>query len=112
MVDDATRRQVFQQVQRCMESLVGGSGHLAAYTISLDSFEITGVEALESGLTAFDFVTQGARESEFTIGKEGAGPPKLELLQGRIVLDQGFGLTRDETGRVRLFPWTCVDLTS
>ena len=114
---DETERRVFKQVRRCMQNLVGGSGHLAAYHISEDSFQITSRTDLGDGLTAYEFQGLAGYESEFTVACEpdldpapwAADREQLEEVAGRIVLDESFSLTRDESGRVRLDPWKCLD---
>lgn len=100
--------KVLQQVQVCMRSLVGGSGHLASYDILPDTFSITKIEELEGATKKYSFEAQGYRESEFTVYDD-VHLPEAEHIAGSIVLDKDQQVARDERGRVIFAPWTCID---
>lgn len=104
-----TRRQVFERVRDCMRSLVGSSGHLGSYSLDADTFEIVGETAVGDGVTEYEFAVTGSLETEFTVYDEGQPARPPDRLRGSIVLDRSYGLTRDETGRVRLRPWTVFE---
>lgn len=103
-MEEDIKKKVFRQVRKCMQNLVGGSGHLGGYFISEDDFHITGTEELPGHLTQYHFNVKGELETEFTEYTEDY-QPILEDLTGSIVLDQDFNLTRDEQGKIRLEPW-------
>jgi len=107
-MDKHIKQEVFRQVQKCMMSLAGGSGHLASYSILSSTFKITGIEKIEGNLRKYSFEVQGYRESEFTVYDD-AHPSETEHLSGSIVLDKDLQRARDEKGRVMLEPWTCSD---
>ena len=89
-------------------SLVGDSGHLAGYSILLDTFEITEVEELNKESKKYCFSAEAYRESEFTVYDE-HHQPGAECISGSIVLDKDLKLVRDDNGRVMLEPWICID---
>ena len=105
-MDEEIKERVFSQIQLCMMTLVGGSGHLASYSLVPDTFHITGVEQLERGFMKYYFSAEAYYESEFTVYDENH-QPKSESISGSIVLDKDFRLVRDEKGRVMLEPWNC-----
>jgi len=98
--------KVFDQVQRCMVSLAGGSGHLASYSLLPDSFKVTKQEKNEQGIKYY-FTAKAFRESEFTVYDEDT-PHVPEVISGSIVLDASFNIVRDQKGRIMLEPWECV----
>jgi len=100
--------KVFDQVQRCMVSLTGGSGHLASYSLLPDSFRITKEEKSDKG-NKYYFTAKAFRESEFTV-HDVSTSQKPEEISGSIVLDDSFNLVSDENGRIMLEPWTCVQI--
>lgn len=107
---------VFTRVQRCMENLVGGSGHLASYRLRRDTFELTETSDLGDGLTEYRFTVEGVRVSEFTdpatSGDDSASHPEgagKDMLRGTIVLDADGELALDEDGRARFGPWRTLD---
>ena len=108
-MDKEIEEKVFQQVQRCMMSLVGGSGHLASYSMLRDTFNITRVEELEEGRKKYCFNAEAYRESEFTVCDE-QHQPKAKRISGSIVLDKELELVKDKDGRIMLEPWTCIDI--
>jgi hypothetical protein len=99
------REKVLRQVRRCLLDLAGGSGHLASLHILEPSFRISGSEKLPGGLTEYRFTALAHRESEFTIAYEDQPEPPPERIEGSIVLDTEFQLTRDEQGNIRIQPW-------
>lgn len=105
-----TTNRVFQQLGRCMNALVGGSGHMAGYSLSPETFQIVKVEELGGGLTKYHFTARASYESEFTVynGDE-RDEEHTHIVSGSIALDSDFGLVRDESGRVMLEPWNCFD---
>lgn len=108
VTDDLDRDIVFDRVQTCLATLVGGSGHLASYHLRREPFEITGRRELDDGFTAYEFAVDGIRVSEFT------GPDDdstVERLTGRVVLDADDFLALDDDGRVRIEPWRVLDPT-
>jgi hypothetical protein len=107
-MDKNIKQDVFRQVQKCMMSLVGGSGHLTSYSILSSTFKITGIEEIQGDLKKYSFEVKGYRESEFTVYDD-AHPSEADHLSGSIVLDKVLQLARDEKGRVMLEPWTCSD---
>jgi len=100
--------KIFQQVRRCLMSLVSGSGHLAGYSMLPDTFEITEVEELNKERKKYYFSANAYRESEFTVYDE-HHQPGAECISGSIVLDKDLKLVRDDKGRVMLEPWICLD---
>lgn len=100
--------KVFDQVQRCMVSLAGGSGHLASYSLLPDSFKITKKEQVEQG-NKYHFTAKAFCESEFTVYDENS-PQEPDIISGSIVLDESFNLVRDKQGRIMLEPWDCVQI--
>ena len=100
--------RVYDQVQRCMISLVGGSGHLASYSLLPDSFKVTEEEKTEHG-TKYHFTAKAYRESEFTVYDEN-NPQKPDSISGSIVLDDSFNPVRDKSGKIMLEPWDCVQI--
>ncbi|MCB1176261.1 MAG: hypothetical protein KDK36_01665 [Leptospiraceae bacterium] len=102
--------KVYRIVRNCMGSLVGGSGHLAGYTLNKDSFKITKQEILKNELI-FYFEVFGFYISEFIHEDESQEPPP-EGLVGKIHLDKNYNLVRDENGRIKLFPWNCLIIES
>ncbi len=115
--EGALRRAVLERVRRCMDNLVGGSGHLGAYVLQRDSFEITWVEPLEGGQRRFHFRVIGSLLSEFACAEAVEdGPaepdpwaPGPEQLEGSLVLDEDLGIALDGDGRVQLRPWRTLD---
>jgi hypothetical protein len=105
--NENTRTKVFQQVQRCLMSLVGGSGHLAGYSMLLDTFEITKVEELNKERKKYYFSADAYRESEFTVYYE-HHQSGAECISGSIVLDKDLKPVRDNNGRIMLQPWSCT----
>jgi hypothetical protein len=108
IVDRSTEERVFRQVSRCLDVLVGGSGHLASYSARPGTFHIERVELLPRQRMRYHFRVQASRVSEFTVFSED-NPPGVDELCGSIVLDADFGLVRGADGRVLLEPWTCLD---
>lgn len=100
--------KIYDQVQRCMVSLVGGSGHLTSYSILPDSFSITNEEKIQQG-TRYHFTARAFRESEFTV-YGGDNPREPENIAGSIVLDDTYDIVRDGNGRIMLEPWNCVQV--
>ena len=107
-MDEKVKQEVFQQIQKCMMSLVGGSGHLASYKILPCTFNITKIEDIQGNLKKYSFEVKGYRESEFTVYDD-AHPLEAEHISGSIVLDKDLQLARDEKGRVLFEPWTCSE---
>ena len=110
--------KVRKQVSRCIDSLGGGSGHLAAYTMDSDMFRITQVENMGEGVTKYSFEVDAVYESEFMIYEEDGGVvddpfsgASTEHLEGYIALDENYDLARDENGKVIFRPWHYVDPT-
>ena len=91
-----------------MDALVGGSGHMAGYALLKDSFQIDQTEEIEKGLTKYSFSANAYYESEFSVYTEDQQIVP-DPIQGSIILDEDFNLTRDKEGRVRLEPWKCLD---
>ncbi len=110
-VDKQLKKQVFKQIQVCLATLVGGSGHLSSYSMRFDTFEITNMESNEAGLTKFFFEADAYRESEFTVYDDNH-QPDTQHIAGNITLDRRLGLVKDKTGRIMLEPWDCVDQTT
>jgi len=108
-MDAEIKKKIFDQMQRCLMNLVGGSGHLACFHIVADTFQIARVERLADDLTEYHFTAQAYRESEFTVTIEDEPEPPPETIRGSIVLDDEFQLTRDEAGRIRLQPWRTLE---
>lgn len=104
-VDDL--RKVFQQIQNCLENVVGGSGHLASLSMIPDTFQITKVEPYKNNAQKYHFTAKAFRESEFTVYEEGQKPVP-DSISGSIVLDDQFALVRDDDGQVLLAPWKCM----
>ena len=100
--------RVFQKVSACLGSLVGSSGHMATYSVSMDSFRIVATEQLADGLRRHEFAAEALYESEFTVYSEDH-QPEFQKITGHIVLDRDYNLTRDEKGSVRFGPWNCID---
>jgi hypothetical protein len=107
--DARTKEKVFDQVRRCLMNLVGGSGHLACFHIVSDTFRITKIEEISDDLTEYHFSARTYRESEFTVAAEDEPEPPPEAIEGSIVLDGEFQLTRDPEGRIRLQPWRALE---
>jgi hypothetical protein len=107
-IDAETRRKVFAQLRRCMENLVGGSGHLACYYLDEGSFELSPPRELGDGLFEWAFSVRGWLETEFTVHRsveQGPAPDAAMQLSGAIVLDSRCQIVLDEEGRARLSPW-------
>jgi len=100
------KQEVLGQVQKCMMSLVGGSGHLASFDILPDTFEITKIEDIQDNLKKYTFKAKGYRESEFTVYDD-SHTQEIENISGSIVLDKDLQLVRDEKGRIMIEPWNC-----
>jgi hypothetical protein len=107
-IKEEALRLVFDQLQRCLNGLVGGSGHLASYTMRRSTFRITKTEKLGGGETRYFFTAHALLESEFTTYSS-EREPDWEEIGGSIVLDENFDLTRDEEGKIKLDPWNCID---
>ncbi|MBN2619970.1 hypothetical protein JXB22_02680 [candidate division WOR-3 bacterium] len=101
-VDDL--RKIFQQLQNCLENVVGGSGHLACYSMIPDTFKITKVEPSSKNAQEYYFTAQAYLESEHEEGQK----PESHEISGSIVLDEQFSLVRDDEGQVMLKPWKCM----
>jgi hypothetical protein len=100
-------RKVYQQVQNCLENVVGGSGHLASFSMIPDTFKIIKTEPVGDQGTRYYFSAKAFRESEFTVYEEGK-KPESEAISGSIVLDSDLALVRNENGQVLLEPWKCM----
>lgn len=100
-------RKIYQQIQNCLENVVGESGHLACFSMIPDTFKIMKVEPHGENAQEYHFTARAYRESEFTVNKEGKKPVPEEIT-GSIVLDEHFTPVRDENGQVMLKPWKCV----
>ena len=100
-------RKVFQQIQSCLENVVGGSGHLASFSMLPDTFKVIKTEPHGDKGTKYYFKAKAYRESEFTVYEEGKRPEPEEL-NGSIVLDKDHALVKDESGQVLLEPWKCM----
>ena len=100
--------KIFDQVQRCMVSLAGGSGHLTSYSILPDSFKVIKKEKIEQGMR-YHFSAKAFRESEFTVYGDDS-PQEPDSISGSIVLDDTYDIVRDENGKVMLEPWDCVQI--
>ena len=109
LMEDQKTQKVFEQVRRCLSNLVGGSGHLASFHVTADTFQITEAQKLADGLTEYHFSARAYRESEFTVATEDEPEQPPETIRGSIVLDGKFQLTRDEGGRIRLQPWRTLE---
>jgi hypothetical protein len=107
-MDRETIVKIFDQVQRCMVSLVGKSGHLASYSMIPDSFKITKQEKVEQG-NRFYFTARAFLETEFTVYDD-TSKPLPELISGSIVLDQTLNIVRDDQGKIMLEPWDCFEM--
>jgi len=108
-----------KQVSRCLDSLGGGSGHLTAYTMDADTFQIIKVEDMDAGVTKYSFETDAYYESEFMVYEENDDDTDdpfpishTEHIAGYIGLDGDYNLARDENGKVMFGPWHYVDPTS
>jgi hypothetical protein len=100
-------RKVFQQIQNCLENVVGGSNHLACFSMIPDTFKITRVEPFGNNAQEYHFTAKAYLESEFTVYEEGQKPESHEI-SGSIVLDKHLALVRDDKGQVMLKPWKCM----
>jgi len=100
-------RKIFQQIQNCLENVMGGSGHLASFSMIPDTFKILQVEPYGDTAQKYHFSAKAYRESEFTVHEENEKPVPEEIT-GSIVLDDQLALIRDDNGEVLLAPWKCV----
>ena len=100
--------KVFRRVQSCMNALVGGSGHLAAFYLIEESFRITKTKEVGGKGIQYHFTALAYRESEFTEYTDDY-KPETERLSGSIVLDGDFNYVRNEKGEIMLAPWKCLD---
>lgn len=101
--------KVRRQVQRCLESAIGGSGHLAAVYLDAESFQLKASRALGGGLTEYSFSAAAFYETELEICESDGAAPAGTPVAGSIVLDADLQLARDEQGRARIAPWRCLD---
>ena len=107
--------KVRRQVSHCLDSLGGSSGHLAAYTMDSDTFRITQIEDMGGGRNKYSFEADAYYESEFMVYEEDGGTSDdpfsgspIEHIAGYVVLDDGYDLVRDESGKVMFGPWNYV----
>ncbi len=103
-MNEKIKKEVFKKVQHCLESLVGGSGHLASYSVIRETFTITKIEDADGEYKRFYFNTRAFYESEFTV-YSGENKPTPHAISGSIVLDGDYELVRNSRGRVMLEPW-------
>ena len=73
MDDRELTKEVFKKVQSCLRCLVGGSRHVAAYTMSEDTFRIRKIRERADGSHRYYFHAQASYESEFTVYKKTSG---------------------------------------
>ena len=118
LTDDQVEK-VCKQVSHCLDSLGGGSGHLAAYTMDADTFQIVRVEDMGKSVTKYSFEADACYESEFMVYEEEGGNADdpfsgshTEHIAGYIGLDKDYNLARDENGKVMFGPWHYVDPTN
>ena len=118
LTDDQIEK-VRKQVLHCLDSLGGGSGHLAAYTMDSNTFHIVQVENMGESKTKYSFEATAYYESEFMVYEEDGGDsddpfscPRAEHIEGYIVLDKAYNLARDENGKAMFGPWHYVDPTN
>ena len=96
------KKKVLTTLQKCMNNLTGGSGHLASFSIINDSFNIE-KESYEGELCKVNFTAVGIYETEFLHVNE-----TRENLAGSIYLKSDYTPAFDEEGRVMLSPWHCI----
>ena len=109
-MDEQLKKQVFDQIQDCLASLVGGSGHLVSYSMSWETFKITRNDLLAGDLTKYFFEADAYRESEFVVYDDNH-QPETEHLAGSIVLDKYLKPSSDKRGRIMIEPWICFNPT-
>ena len=91
---------VWREVARCMNDLVGGSGHLSSYSLLGDTFEITRWEELSDGNSVWTWETgQGLDNGTLLIGHidvplpaEVAGQPFRR--DPEVLYGEGIGCSR------------------
>lgn len=106
-MDEEIKKEVSKKIQYCLERLVGGSGHLASYSIIQETFTITKIEDMDGESKRFYFKAEAFYESEFTVYSD-ENKPNPKVISGSIVLDKDYGFVRDSKGRVILEPWNTI----
>lgn len=100
--------QIFSWVKRCLADCVGGSGHLASYTLKEESFELLSSSRQQDGSRLITFRVGGWRLSEFQEALEGVEnepePPAEELLGSFTLAANGQPQT-DDRGCAMISPW-------
>ena len=100
-MDDARIRAVFGELARCLESVVAGSGHLSA--VSVSGFTITGERELEAGHVEYEWTGEVTIETEFAEEPRPGGG-----VTGTIVLGPDGQVALDAEGRPRVTPYRCL----
>ena len=54
-MNEQLEKQIFKQIQGCLASLAGGSGHLASYSMNRGTFKIIRTIELPGSLTKYFF---------------------------------------------------------